>query len=79
VWLWHYKNAAVDQALEAARQTGDKQKEQADYIAMQQALNDDPCGFFAYSVNYACAYRKSVQNVETHPMQWFDLTHATVG
>lgn len=77
--LWHYKNAAVDQALDAARQTGDKQKQTADYVAMQQALNDDPCGFFAYSVNYACAYRKSVQNVETHPMQWFDLSHATIG
>lgn len=76
--LWHYKNAAVDQALDAARQTGDKQKQKADYIAMQQALNDEPCGFFAYSVNYACAYRKSVQNVETHPMQWFDLSHATI-
>ena len=76
--LWHYKNAVVDQALDAARQTGDKQKQKADYVAMQQALNDDPCGFFAYSVNYACAYRKSVQNVETHPMQWFDLRHATI-
>ena len=77
--LWHYKNAAVDQALDAARQTGDKEKQKADYVAMQQALNDDPCGFFAYSVNYACAYRKSVRNVETHPMQWFDLRHATIG
>ncbi len=77
--LWHYSNAAVDKALDAARETGDAEKEKADYIAMQQALNADPCGFFAYSVNYACAYRQWVENVRTHPMQWFDLRHATIG
>jgi peptide/nickel transport system substrate-binding protein len=77
--LWHYSNAEVDKALDAARQTGDKEKEKTDYIAMQQALNADPCGFFAYSVNYACAYRKWVQNVKTNPMQWFDLRYATIG
>ena len=75
--LWHYKNAAVDAGLDAARQTADKDKQKAAYIAMQHALNDDPAGFFAYSVNYACAYRKSVQNVKTHPMMWFDLRYAT--
>lgn len=75
--LWHYKNDAVDAALDAARQTGDVEKQKAAYIAMQDALNDDPAGFFAYSVNYACAYRKAVQNVKTHPMLLFDLRHAT--
>ena len=29
-------------ALDAARQTGDQQKQKVDYIAMQQALNEDP-------------------------------------
>jgi peptide/nickel transport system substrate-binding protein len=67
----------VDAGLDAARQTADKDKQKAAYIAMQHALNDDPAGFFAYSVNYACAYRKSVQNVKTHPMMWFDLRYAT--
>ncbi|MFI5013251.1 MAG: ABC transporter substrate-binding protein [Hyphomicrobiales bacterium] len=75
--LWHYKDAKVDASLEAARQTADPEKQKAAYIAMQHALNDDPAGFFAYSVNYACAYRKSVQNVKTHPMMWFDLRYAT--
>jgi peptide/nickel transport system substrate-binding protein len=75
--LWHYKNAAVDAALDAARQTADLDKQKTAYVAMQHALNDDPAGFFAYSVNYACAYRKSVQNVKTHPMLLFDLRHAT--
>ena len=76
--LWHYSNAAVDKALDAARETGDKQKQVTDYVAMQEALNADPCGFFAYSVNYACAYRKWVKNVKTNPMRWFDLRHATI-
>ena len=75
--LWHYKNAGVDAALDAARQTADDAKQKAAYVAMQQALNDDPAGFFAYSVNYACAYRKSVRNVKTHPLMWIDLRYAT--
>lgn len=75
--LWHYKNAGVDAGLDAARQTADADKQKTAYLAMQHALNDDPAGFFAYSVNYACAYRKSVQNVKTHPMMWFDLRYAT--
>jgi peptide/nickel transport system substrate-binding protein len=77
--LWHYKNAGVDAGLDAARQTADKDQQKAAYVAMQHALNDDPPGFFAYSVNYACAYRKSMQNVKTHPMMWFDLRYATKG
>jgi peptide/nickel transport system substrate-binding protein len=75
--LWHYKNVDVDAALDAARQTADNGKQKVAYVAMQHALNDDPAGFFAYSVNYACAYRKSVQNVKTHPMMWIDLRYAT--
>ena len=30
----------------------------------------------AYSVNFACAYRKTVTGVKTHPMRWFDLRQA---
>jgi hypothetical protein len=29
-------------------------------------------------VNFACAYRKSVGGITTHPMRWFDLRTATV-
>ncbi len=76
--LWHYSNAEVDKALDAARLTGDPEKQKAQYLAMQQAMFDDPPGFIAYAVNFACAYHKGVQNVATHPMRWFDLRHATV-
>ncbi|MBV9786103.1 MAG: ABC transporter substrate-binding protein [Acidisphaera sp.] len=76
--LWHYSDTEVDKALEAARLTGDVAQQKTQYIAMQHALNDDPCGFFAYAVNFACAYRSAVQNVQTHPMRWFDLRHATI-
>ena len=76
--LWHYKNEAVDKSLEAARLTGDSAQQKVQYVAMQHALNDDPAGFFAYSVNFACAYDRSVQNVKTHPMRWFDLRNATL-
>ncbi|MEJ1978792.1 MAG: hypothetical protein WDN49_24430 [Acetobacteraceae bacterium] len=76
--LWHYNNKAVDDALTAARLSGDTAVQQTQYVAMQHALNADPAGFFAYSVNFACAYRKSVGGVKTHPMRWFDLRTATI-
>jgi len=77
--LWHYSNKDVDAALTAARLTGDPGVQKARYLDMQRALNADPCGFFAYSVNFACAYSKRVSGVKTHPMRWFDLRNATVG
>ncbi len=76
--LWHYTNPAVDKALEAARLSGDVAVQKTNYIAMQAALVADPASFFAYAVNFACAYRKSVGGVKTHPMRWFDLRTATL-
>jgi peptide/nickel transport system substrate-binding protein len=75
--LWHYSNAAVDKSLDAARLTADLDAQKQDYVAFQTALVEDPASFFAYAVNFACAYRKGV-NVLTHPMRWFDLRHATM-
>jgi peptide/nickel transport system substrate-binding protein len=42
-------------------------------------MTEDPPGFFAYAVNFACAYRKSVGNLPTHPMRWFDVRYTTMG
>lgn len=71
--LWHYKNETVDRTLDAARLTGDPEKQKVQYLEMQRALAADPPGYIAYSVNFACAYRTAVQDVATHPMRWFDL------
>ncbi len=76
--LWHYDNPKVDAALSAARLSGDPAVQKTQYIVMQQALNDDPAIFFAYSTNFACAYRVGVRDVKTHPSRWFDLRHGTV-
>ena len=57
--LWHYSNPAVDAALTAARLSGEEAEQKAQYIKMQEALNADPAGFFAYSLNFACAYGKA--------------------
>ena len=75
--LWHYSNPAVDKPLDAARLTADLAVQKTQYIDFQSALVADPASFFAYAVNFACAYRKGV-NVQTHPMRWFDLRHATI-
>jgi peptide/nickel transport system substrate-binding protein len=77
--LWHYSDEAVDRALDAARSSADPAVQKKNYIDMQAALVANPASFFAYSVNYACAYRKSVAGVKTHPMKWFDLRNATLG
>ena len=76
--LWHYSDPAVDAALTAARLSGDLAEQKTQYIAMQRALNANPAGFFAYSLNFACAYAKGVANIKTHPMRWFDLRAATM-
>ncbi len=76
--LWHYKNPEVDKALEAARLSGDPAVQKTNYIAMQAALVANPASFFAYAVNFACAYRKGVGGITTHPMRWFDLRSATL-
>ena len=75
--LWHYSNPDVDKPLDAARLTADLDMQKQHYVAFQSALVADPASFFAYAVNFACAYRKGV-NVHTHPMRWFDLRTATL-
>lgn len=76
--LWHYSDEAVDRALDAARLSGDPAVQKKNYIDFQAALVANPASFFAYTVNYACAYRKSIAGVKTHPMRWFDLRTATM-
>jgi peptide/nickel transport system substrate-binding protein len=76
--LWHYSDETVDRALDAARLSADLAVQKKNYVDMQVALAANPASFFAYAVNYACAYRKSVAGVKTHPMRWFDLRTATV-
>ncbi len=76
--LWHYKNADVDAALEAGRVAGDMADQKKHYVDFQTALVGDPASFFAYAVNFACAYGKNVGGVKTHPMRWFDLRAATL-
>jgi len=76
--LWHYTDADVDRTLEAARLSGDKDVQKKNYLEFQAALTSDPASFFAYAMNFACAYRSNVQGVKTHPMRWFDLRHATL-
>jgi peptide/nickel transport system substrate-binding protein len=76
--LWHYSDPVVDAALVAARMSGDKGEQRKQYVAMQQELVKNPASFFAYSTNFACAYRPAVTGIRTHPMRWFDLRHTTV-
>ena len=68
----------MDAALAEARLNGDRAVQKAKYGEMQRALAADPSGFFAYSVNFACAYAKGVGGIKTHPMRWFDLREATL-
>ncbi len=71
--LWLYNEPRVDAALEAARLTGDVNVQKTHYVAMQRAMVDNPPGYIAYAQKFACAYRNSVRDVQTHPMSWFDL------
>jgi peptide/nickel transport system substrate-binding protein len=75
--LWHYSDPDVDAALTAARLSGDPTVQRIQYVAMQKALFKNPACFFAYSVNFACAFRSTVAGIKTHPMRWFDLRQTT--
>lgn len=77
--LWLYNEPRVDRALEAARLTGDPERQKPHYVEMQRALAENPPGYIAYAVNFACAYRSSVRDVQTHPMRWFDLRRGYIG
>ena len=61
------------------RLTGDAARQKEHYIAMQRAMADNPPGYIAYAVNFACAYRNAVRDVKTHPMRWFDLRFGSIG
>ena len=76
--LWHYNNPDVDNALDAGRRSGDPTVQKSQYVAMQKAMVASPPGFFAYAMNFACAYRESVAGIKTHPMRWFDLRATTM-
>jgi peptide/nickel transport system substrate-binding protein len=76
--LWHYSDAAVDDALTAARLAVDPAAQRLQYVAMQKAFYKNPGCLFAYSMNFACAYSAKVGGVKTHPMRWFDLRSATL-
>ncbi|HYZ32037.1 MAG TPA: ABC transporter substrate-binding protein [Crenalkalicoccus sp.] len=76
--LWLYADQRVDAALEAARLTGDPAQQKPHYLAMQRALADNPPGYIAYAMNFACGYRTSVRDLATHPMRWFDLRRAYI-
>lgn len=77
--LWHYNEPRVDRALEAARLTGNPATQKEHYLTMQRVMAENPPGYIAYAVNFACAYRSSVRDVKTHPMRWFDLRHGSIG
>lgn len=76
--LWNYSEPRIDAALEAARLTGDVEAQKGYYQTVQKVLAENPASYFAYTANFACAYRAKVQNVSTHPMRWFDLRSAVV-
>jgi len=76
--LWNYNEPRIDAALEAARLTGDVNAQKGYYQEVQKVLAENPASYFAYTANFACAYRAKVQNVDTHPMRWFDLRETVV-
>lgn len=76
--LWNYNEPRVDAALQAARLTGDVETQKGYYQTVQRVLAENPASYFAYTANFACAYRNAVQQVNTHPMRWFDLRDAVV-
>lgn len=76
--LWHYNDPRMDAALDAARLTGDLAQQKIHYQEMQKILAETPAGFFAYTMNFACAYRSVVRDAPTHPMRWFDLRRAAI-
>lgn len=76
--LWHYNSPKVDELLDKARLTGDPAQQKPLYMEFQKVVADENPSFIAFAVNFICAYRNEVKDIETHPMRWFDLRSARV-
>ena len=78
--LWHYSDADRRQGARCrAPRAATRPCRRRTTSTCRRRWSPNPASFIAYAVNFACAYRKSVAGVKTHPMRWFDLRTATVG
>jgi peptide/nickel transport system substrate-binding protein len=76
--LWHYKSAAVDEALDKARLTADPAQQKALYGTFQRTVAEEFPSFIAYAVAFVVAYRADMRDHATHPMRWIDLRTAAL-
>lgn len=76
--LWNYKNAKMDQILDAARSAKTEEERTKLYKAFQEEASLDPPGVIPYVLNHVNAYRSTVKDFKSSPMMWLDLRRTTV-
>jgi peptide/nickel transport system substrate-binding protein len=76
--LWHYKNPEVDQILDAARATGDKEEQKRLYGRFQEIVARDGPACLCFVRNFACGISKKVQGFVGSPQMWVDINNVTL-
>ena len=76
--LWHYRNAEVDQVLDAARATTDAAEQKRLYGRFQEIVAKDGPGSVVFIQPLACGVGARVKDFRVTPLQLADISRATV-
>ncbi len=76
--LWLYKNARVDEILDAARRTNDEGERKKLFGEFQAVVDETVPSIIAYSALHANGVRREIEGFRSTPMQWLELKDVTV-
>jgi len=73
--FYHYSNPEVDSLLEQARHELDQAKRKQMYFKIQEILQEDVPGIFAFTKKYTAAYTPRLKGIKWGADGWFDYAH----
>ncbi len=76
--LWHYKDARMDEILDAARRTADADKQKVYYQELQRKILDEVPGIVVYVSNHANGVHNRVKGFHSMPNMLMDIREVTI-
>jgi peptide/nickel transport system substrate-binding protein len=77
--LWHYKNAEIDQILDAARSSSDKAEQAKLYGRFQAIIAEDGPGSVVYVQDFACGVSRKLRDFSPSPLMFADISAVSLG